>query len=129
MITCTKCGEQNPDGVYRCNKCGVMLGHQVRARADAQRSKVVSGVRLVWWIVVVIAVIVIAPRLYHFAFASFYRYRMNTQTAAAVKNCNGPATETTTPAQKAEIDKCVDTDPIVVKARGDYEDFTKGDKP
>jgi len=129
MPICTHCGENNLDGTTRCTKCGVALGHQARARVDAKRSQVASAIKMVVWVAAVIIVLIVAPRAYHAAFAGYYRYRLNSVKESAMKMCGGPITDSTTPYQKADIEKCMAADDVVTKAQGDFDNFTKGDKP
>jgi uncharacterized membrane protein YvbJ len=128
MPICTHCGEKNPDDAYRCQKCGVAFGHQTRAKADAQRLKIWSVVRIIGWVAIAIVVICVARPAYHGAFAAYYRYRLNTVKEAAMKSCGGPITENTPSSTKDQIDHCMATDELLIKAQGDYSDYTKGDK-
>jgi hypothetical protein len=75
----------------------------------------------------VVAVAVLAAILpaYHYAGTSYYRYRLNTVRAAALKSCGGPATNDTQGYQQAQIDHCMATDDTLIKAQADYDSFTK----
>jgi hypothetical protein len=128
MQTCTNCGAQNSDNTPRCNKCGVALGHQARAKVDARRSVFANSASTFIRIAVVIAVLAVAPKAYHFAFSSYYKYRLNTVTEAASKTCGGPITDSTAAYVKEQFNHCMETDELVTKAQEDYTNFTKGDK-
>lgn len=128
MITCANCGQQSPDGTYRCGHCGVAFGHHARAKVDAQRTNIVKAFRTVCWIVTLVVVVIFAPRVYHGAFATYYKYRLNSVKDGAMKMCKGPATDAMPSYERAQIDQCLAADDNLTKAQTDYDNYTKGDK-
>src|SRR5437879_2560865 len=129
MPTCPRCGEQNPDNVTTCNKCGIAFGHQVRANADASRAKARSGVRIAAWVVAVVVLIVIGPRLYHSSVAAYLKYHLKSVTSNTLKDCGGPITESMADYQKTQVQSCISSNADLQKAQSDYSNFTKSDQP
>lgn len=122
MPTCTQCGEQNPVGTSRCNKCGVTLAGQARIRADAKRGAASSAVSLVMRIAVIAVVLLLAYPAYRFAGTTYFQYRLNTVKEAAAKACKDSSN------QRDQIDQCLATDDNLIKAQTDFDNFTKGGK-
>jgi ribosomal protein L40E len=129
MPICTRCGEQNPDNVSVCNKCGIAFAHQIRARADVQRSKNVLVVRIATWIAVVVVLILVAPSGYHAAGAAYLGHHLKSMTDKANIDCNGPIKDDMSAYQKDQVTKCLAANPDLIKAQQDYDNFTKGGKP
>jgi len=129
MINCTNCGEQNPDGTSRCNRCGVILGHQIRAKEDAKRAQTMKMVKIGVWLVGLIIVGIVGPKVYHVGAVAYYKHHLQSMTEHANIYCNGPIKDDMSPAQKDEINKCLDKDQELVKAKADYAELTKGDTP
>ncbi len=124
MPICTNCGEQNPDGISRCVKCGIGLGHQIRAQSDAKRGQVASGVRIVVWIAVVVAVAAVSPAAYHAAGTAYYKHHLKSMFDRAMSDCGGPITETTQQYQKDQINHCLSGKEELKQAQADYDSFT-----
>jgi len=128
MPICTACGEKNPDNTPRCIKCGVALGHQARAKVDAQRATVAKTVRIIFTVIVVVLVLLAIKPAYEAAGTAYFRYRLNTVKEAAIKSCGGPITETSMGYQKDQFDKCMSTDETLQTAQTNFDNFTHASK-
>jgi len=128
MPTCTNCGAQNPVNTSRCEKCGVALGHQARAKTDAQRSLVASVIKNTTRIATVVIVACLILPTYRFAGATYFRYRLNSVTEGANKVCGGPVTQSMQASEKDQVSKCLAADENLTKAQTDYSNFTHEEK-
>ncbi len=129
MPKCTNCGEQNPDNVIRCTKCGVSIASQMRSQQDSIRGRNGTIVRAVLWIGVLIILAVVLPPAYHQGNAAYQKYKFDSVNNRITKDCGGPITDATQQYQKDEFNKCMSTNTELGKAQQDYDAFTKANKP
>lgn len=124
MPICKACGTNSPDNLTRCVKCGVALGSQFRADADLRRAKTRLMVRAVIWVAVVIALVAVAPSVYHKAGTAYYKYHLKSVSEGAMVDCGGPIVPTMRPDQKTQVDTCLAGNADLKKAKADYAAFT-----
>lgn len=129
MPKCTNCGEQNPDNVIRCTKCGVSIASQMRSQQDSIRGRNGSIFRAAIWIGVLIILAIVLPPAYRQGNAAYQKYKFEAVKNRAIKDCNGPITDTTQQYQKDEINKCLANNTDLVKAQADYDAFLNANKP
>jgi len=128
MPICTHCGERNPDNVSVCIKCGIGMGHQLRANKDLKRAQGAQAIGIVKWIVIAIVLVITVPIGYHAAGAAYYRKHLKSMQERANSNCNGPVTPEMQEAERAKVERCLASDMDLVQAQRDLDNFTKGDK-
>jgi zinc-ribbon domain len=128
MTICTRCGESNPDGVSRCNKCGIALGAQIRAAQDVKRAQTGKVVRGAAWITFVVVLVLAAPSIYHAAGTAYYKQHLKGITQVVMTHCGGPVTNDMQAYQKDQVSKCIDKDEDLIAAQHDYDNFTGGGK-
>jgi hypothetical protein len=129
MPICTNCGENNPEHTPRCNKCGVALSLQARARADAKRSNAAGAANNVIKIAIFVAVAFSVMPAYHFLGTSYFKYRLDAVTEGANKTCSGPVTATMPAYQQDMVNQCLEKDENLIKVQTDYNNFTKTEPP
>ena len=125
MPICARCGQQNPDSATICSKCGVGFGFQIRAEADARRAKTGLIVRIVIWVVVVVALLVVGPPAYRAGWGGYLKYHLDNVRRGVTSECGGPITAETQQYQKTEITGCIEKSEDLRKAESDYAEFTK----
>ena len=128
MPICTRCGTQNPDNATVCSKCGIAFMHQRFVNADAKRAKIGTITRSITWVVGLIVLVCVAPSIYHFSAAAYYKHHLQSITERAMRNCNGPVTDTMQPGQVDDINKCLAQDADLQEAKTDYAKFAPDTK-
>ena len=125
MPICAQCGEQNPDGAPRCVKCGIALGHQLRAAADAKRSRNGAVIRGLIWVGVVVVLLIVGPVVYRTAWGSYLQYKLKGAKQSAMKDCGGPLLNDTPQTQVDQFNKCMATNAEFTEAENAYNSFKK----
>ena len=121
---CKNCGENNPDDVTRCNKCGVSFWHQNQARADVKRGQMQMATKTVTWIAAIVILIIAAPFIYRFGMTAYLGQVLKSVTRHANSECNGPITADTPSYNRDKIAKCLASDEDLAKAKEAFTKFT-----
>jgi len=98
--------------------------HQRFANADAKRAQVGTIVRSITWVVALVVLAVVAMPIYRLASAAYYKHHLRSITERAMRNCNGPVTDTMGPNQVDEINKCLAQDADLQEAKTAYAKFS-----